>query len=261
MFDKMELKLIIVAVVLFLVAFTGFCSMSRISSGYKGVYTLWGKVEESRILDEGMHFSNPFARIIKVDVRIKKLELTLLTYTHDLQQADLQIVVTYAINPEAVAKLYKYVGLNDFESKLVSPITYTSLKNVIGKWEADKLVGNREQAVSEVNTILRESLDNKYIIFQSFDLINIDYSDAFEKAIEEKQIATQQAIKEKNNTVKVQEIANQKIISAKAEAEAMTIKTRALSNNKSLVEYEAVQKWDGKLPTTTSGVIPFINIK
>ena len=51
-------------------------------------------------------------------------------------------------------------------------------------------------------------------------------------------------------------------MSAQAEAESMRIRSQALSQNKSLVEYEAVQKWDGKLPVNMYGSapIPFINL-
>jgi hypothetical protein len=41
----------------------------------------------------------------------------------------------------------------------------------------------------------------------------------------------------------------------------MTIRAQALEKNAKLVEYEAVQKWDGKLPHITGGVTPFINVK
>ena len=41
----------------------------------------------------------------------------------------------------------------------------------------------------------------------------------------------------------------------------MRIKSNALKTNKSLIEYEAVQKWDGKLPQYTGGgAMPFINL-
>ena len=60
----------------------------------------------------------------------------------------------------------------------------------------------------------------------------------------------------------VEERAKQKIISAQAEAKSMTIRARALTQNKALVEYEAVQKWDGKMPhMMMGGGTPFINIK
>ena len=110
-------------------------------------------------------------------------------------------------------------------------------------------------------SLLLRYLCTYFLKFSTFSLTNIDYSDAFEKSIEEKQIATQNAIKAKNNTVKIMEEAKQQVISAKAEAEAMRIKSNALKTNKSLIEYEAVQKWDGKLPQYTGGgAMPFINL-
>ena len=48
-------------------------------------------------------------------------------------------------------------------------------------------------------------------------------------------------------------------LKAIAEAEAINIKGEALKNNPSLVQLEAVNKWNGVLPTMTGGVIPFIN--
>jgi regulator of protease activity HflC (stomatin/prohibitin superfamily) len=52
-------------------------------------------------------------------------------------------------------------------------------------------------------------------------------------------------------------------VTAKAEAEAMQIKSQALSSNPGLAQYEAVQKWDGALPQNMygGGAIPFIGVK
>lgn len=83
----------------------------------------------------------------------------------------------------------------------------------------------------------------------------------FERAIESKVTAQQEALKAKNKTVQIQEEAKQKLISAEAEAKSMTIRANALTRNKALVEYEAVQKWDGKLPEYMMGnSIPFLNL-
>ena len=69
------------------------------------------------------------------------------------------------------------------------------------------------------------------------------------------------AEKAKNDTIRIKEEAEQRLIQARAEAEAMKIKSDALSKNKSLVEYEAVLKWNGNLPQYMLGnSIPFINL-
>ena len=91
--------------------------------------------------------------------------------------------------------------------------------------------------------------------------INIDYSDNFEKAIEDKVIAEQKAQEAVNNTKRIQEEAQQTVIAAKAEAEAMEIKSQALAKNKGLTEYEAVLRWNGELPQYMMGnTVPFINL-
>ena len=92
-------------------------------------------------------------------------------------------------------------------------------------------------------------------------MTEINYSDVFERAIESKVTAEQEALKAKNKTVQVQEEAKQKVIAAEAEAKSMAIRAKALSQNKSLVQYEAVQKWDGKMPQYMMGnSVPFINV-
>ena len=148
----------------------------------------------------------------------------------------------------------------DYKTKVVAPQILKAVKDTIGKWEADLLVSNREKASDEILKSLKESLEPAHILVQGVVIEDINYSTQFERAIEEKQIATQDAIKAKNKTKQIEEEANQKILSAKAEAESMRIRSQALSQNQNLVAYEAVQKWDGKLPVNIYGSapIPFI---
>ena len=101
------------------------------------------------------------------------------------------------------------------------------------------------------------SLHIMHIHFQ-----DLNYSNNFERAIESKVIAEQRAQEAVNNTKRIKEEAEQKLISAKADAEAMEIKSEALAKNKGLTEYEAVQKWNGTLPRYMMGnSIPFLNLK
>ena len=59
--------------------------------------------------------------------------------------------------------------------------------------------------------------------------------------------------------------ARQKIASAKAEAEALALQKTQVTNELLTLrrienEREAIRKWDGRLPTTTGGAVPFINL-
>lgn len=82
------------------------------------------------------------------------------------------------------------------------------------------------------------------------EILNIDYSDVFEKAIEEKVVAAQDAIKAKNKTVQIEEEARQTLVKAEAEAKAISIRAKALSENKDVVYLNMIEKWDGNAPQT-----------
>ncbi len=141
------------------------------------------------------------------------------------------------------------------------PAILGSIKDVVGKYIADDLVGKREQVRSEATAEIVRTLGARHITATRLDLINLDFDDAYEKAVEAKVVAVQRSAEAKNQTVQYEEQAKQKVISAKADAEAMTIKSEALAKNKGLVEFEAVQKWNGVLPVTMMGSsTPFINL-
>ena len=140
-------------------------------------------------------------------------------------------------------------------------ITAEQIKDIIGKWNAQDLIANREKATDDILFKLQNQLSEKYINVTDFQMTEINYSDVFERAIESKVTAEQEALKAKNKTVQVEEEAKQKVIAAQAEAKSMAIRAQALAQNKSLVQYEAVQKWDGKMPQYMLGnSVPFINV-
>ncbi len=242
---------------------TGICfsGVTIIDTGYRGIKTRFGEVIGDP-LPEGIYFYNPLTTEIKpIDVRVQRIALNMSTYTKDVQQADLSVTINSSVDDNTAHLLYKEIGM-DYKTKVVTPQILKAVKDTIGKWEADLLVSNREKASDEILAALKENLAPAHILVQSVVIEDINYSSQFERAIEEKQIATQDAIKAKNKTKQIEEEANQKILSAQAEAESMRIRSEALSKNQSLVAYEAVQKWDGKLPVNIYGnaPIPFINV-
>ena len=132
---------------------------------------------------------------------------------------------------------------------------------MVGQIQAQVLVSRRDSAREVILQQLKERVDKQFIQNVGFELKDITYSHRFETAIEDKVIADQKAQEAINNTRRVTEEAEQKRIVAEAEANAMKVKAAALAENKKLVEYEAVQKWDGKLPNYMMGeTVPFINL-
>lgn len=256
--DKMSL---LIAIVILFIAFIMFCNpIAIVGVGERGVKVTLGRVSPQSY-SEGVHFVTPFiSKIHVMNVKTQKLSTPTEVYTKDIQQARISYVVNYNLMPNHVHEMYREVGKN-YVDTILMPAIEGNIKDVIGKWNAQDLVANRASATADILNKLQTQLEKKYISVTSFQIIDINYSEVFERAIESKVTAEQEALKARNKTVQVEEEAKQKLISAQAEAKSMQIRATALTQNKALVEYEAVQKWDGKLPEyMMGGSIPFINM-
>lgn len=255
---KNYIKWGIVAVVAALLVFSSFYT---IRSTERGVLSTFGKMSDDVITD-GLHVKIPFIQTIKrVNVQQKKFDGKENSYTRDVQTSEVEYTINYELVRENVSKLMKNVG-DDYHNRIVVPFIRSAMKEAFGNFAATEIVENRDAVRREIEQQLRKTLDSNYFVNIQFQLVDIDFDDDFENAIKEKQVAEQNALKAKNVTIQVEEQAKQTKIRAEADAEAMRIKANALERNPKLVNYEAVQKWDGKLPEYMLGnSVPFIDLK
>jgi prohibitin 2 len=221
----------------------------QVNSDEVGFKTWFGKID-TPTLEPGLYFVCPFAgKLWYYTIRDIRRDIKMETYTKDIQTAEFNISVIHTIDPSKLTELHTKYGPN-YAEVLIDPAVAAATKDVIGQWEADKLVNGREQAAKSIYDKVVSLLDNKPVRIKAVVLSNCDFSDIFERAIEAKVVAMQEAIKAKNKTVQIEEEAKQRLILAESEAKAMTIKGNALKANPGLVSLEAVQKWDGKAPQT-----------
>lgn len=237
------------------------CGFDMVGTGRVGVKTQFGKILQSGI-PEGLHFYMPFTgkSIDEVDMTIQSEEGIEKTFTKDNQEITVSFTVTHRYDPDQSEFIYRN-GNKKYFSKVAPQILKGLMKEVVGKFDAETIVSQRPKVNNDVELALREKLKINKIIVDNFEVTNFAFDPAYQKAIEDKMIATQKALEAKNHTVQIEEEKTQAIMEAQGQAEAMRIKSQALAANKNLVEYEAVQKWDGKLPTMMMGnSTPFINI-
>jgi regulator of protease activity HflC (stomatin/prohibitin superfamily) len=243
------------------VVITVFSSFYTIKSTERGVLSTFGKISPG-VIDDGLHVKIPFIQTIKkVNVQQKKFDGKENSYTRDVQTSEVQYTINYELVRENVNNLIKNVG-DDYHNRIVVPFIRSAMKEAFGNFAATEIVENRDAVRREIESTLRRTLDSNYFLNIQFQLVDIDFDDDFENAIKEKQVAEQQALKAKNVTIQIEEQAKQTKIRAEADAEAIRIKAKALESNPKLVEYEAVQKWDGKMPQYMMGnSLPLINLK
>lgn len=290
----MNKKIMIGAAVLCLLGSVSFLGFEQVNAGHRGIKLVWGKVV-SESLPEGLYFYNPISsNIVTMDTRLQKRTTRLETYTKDIQQTTMDITVNFYIDPNNVHILYQRIG-KEYVSTLIAPALLSSVKDVVGKVEADKFINNRELVTEEIKQKLSASLNGTHVVIQSVSIEDIAFSAAFEAAIEAKQIATQEAIKSQNETVRVEEEGKQQVIQARAEsdskkaqsdadayaieveskakaeairqmglaeAEAIREKSKALAQNAKLVELTKAEKWNGELPQNIYGAapVPFLDL-
>ena len=247
--------LALVAIIVF------FSSFYTIRSTERGVLSTFGKMNDA-VVEDGLHFKIPFIQTIKkVNVQQKKFDGKENSYTRDVQTSEVEYTINYDLVRENVSRLMKNVG-DDYHNRIVVPFIRSAMKQSFGNFAATEIVENRDAVRREIEASLRKTLDSNYFMNIQFQLVNIDFDDDFENAIKEKQVAEQNALKAKNVTIQVEEQAKQTKIKAEADAEAMRIKANALERNPKLVNYEAVQKWDGKMPQYMLGnSVPLIDLK
>ena len=92
-----------------------------------------------------------------------------------------------------------------------------------------------------------------------FNIVDFNFSEVFNMAIEAKQTAEQQALKAQRDLERIKIEAEQKITEAQAEAESQRLQRETITET--ILRLRAIEKWNGVLPQVTSGAIPFIDLK
>lgn len=231
-----------------------FGSWFTVAEGERAILTTFGKASNN-IYEAGLHVKWPIIQDIKrFDVKTIRDDYKTETYTKDIQTARITVSYSYNLISNDIVETYKTYG-NQWQERILYPNLEQAVKAEVGTWNADQMVANRDKVASNILASLQaRMIEHNYpVSITNFQMINIDYSDQFESAIEKKVVAEQAALEEANRTKQIEQKAKQQVMSAKAEAESMRIRANALANNPKLVNYEFVQKWDGKLPQIVTG--------
>lgn len=239
-----------------------FSIWGTVNAGERGVRLQFGAVS-GQAVSEGFYFKIPFIqKIVKMDVRVQKEQVTASAASKDLQTVSSQVAVNFNLSPESVTKIYKDVGL-DYKVRLIDPALQESVKAVTAKYTAEELITKREVVRDEIKNTLAGKMLAYGIIIDQFNIVDFDFSKSFNDAIEAKVTAEQQALAAKNKLEQIKFEAEQRITTANAEAKAIAIQAQAIQTQggAEYVNLKAIEKWNGALPQYMLGqATPFINL-
>lgn len=243
-------------------------SFRTVSSGQVAVVKHLGKIED--VKTAGTHYdlwvTNSY---ITYDTKVQNLETETAAYSSDAQTMDIQMTIQYQILSDKVIDIATQYGKLDILQNRIESIALEKTKSVLSSHKAMDIIANRATISPNVEAAIKEAVGEEYYVnIVAVVITNIDFSDAFELAVEEKMIAEQAKLKaDYENDTKVAKAeadaqaklkaAQAEIEIAKAEAEALKIAAEAEAEANKIIDESITDKiiekimadaWDGKLP-------------
>lgn len=186
----------------------------------------------------------------RYDTKVQNVDITTSAYSSDAQTMDIAMTLQYQIIPDLVIDIAREYGTLEVLQSRIQSIAIEKTKSVLSAYKAMDIIADRATMSPLVEQAIKDAIGDKYFVTVStVVLTNIDFSDAFEKAVEDKMIAEQNQLKaqydneakinaaeaDKQAAIKAQEAkaeadkiaANAKVEIAKSEAEAILTKANA----------------------------------
>ncbi|MCA9374314.1 prohibitin family protein [Candidatus Peregrinibacteria bacterium] len=230
-----------------------------VQPGERGLLLQFGTIKA--IYEPGLHFQVPIVnKVVILDVRTQKNEVDVSAASKDLQEIQTRVALNYHADPSRVDQLYQNIG-DEYETRIISPAIQESVKAITAQFTAEELITKRAQVKEQIRSDILNRLQTYFIVIDDLSIVDFNFSPEFDRAIEAKQTAVQQALKAENDLRRIEIEAQQKIATAEAEAESIRIQGEALKENADLIELKAVERWNGVLPAYMMGdTIPLLNL-
>jgi regulator of protease activity HflC (stomatin/prohibitin superfamily) len=264
------------------VLYIGISGCYTIDQGDRGVVLRNGAAIGTA--DPGLNFKLPIIdSVVVLSTRTEKETYQdVEAYSKDIQPANIRVSINWSIRPSEVVSVYSKYGTTVRE-RILDPLVPKKLKEVFGQFQAATVVSDRVRLGMLVQDAIVSGVPPE-IIVESVQIENVDFSDSYEKAIEQSMQAQAEIQRNQNQlqSVKIEaekveaqaagEAAATKLradaeayrteAAGRAEASAIAARGQALRDNPNLIGLTAVEKWNGTLPTTMvpGSTVPFIDV-
>ena len=219
-------------------------SFHTVDTGEVAVVKHLGKAKE--VKTAGTHYdfwmTNKYQ---KYDGKVQNFDIETAAYSSDAQTMTVQMTLQYQVLTDKVMDIAAQYGTLDALTTRINAIATEKTKSVLSSHKAMDIIANRQDMSPAVEEAIRQAVGEEYFVnVVAVVLTNIDFSDAFESAVEEKMIAEQKQLKAEYD-------AAAKVTAAEAEAKANQLLEKSLTDK--ILEEMFIDKWDGKLPEVMAG--------
>lgn len=248
---------VLAASLLVIIALVIFSGIYVVETGSVAVVSTFGKI--SSIENEGLHFKIPFVQSkYEMETREKayifsktaEMDTTMEVSTKDMQTILVEFIVqAQIIEPEVLYRAFN----RKYEERFIRPRVKEIVQATIAKYTIEEFISKRATISSEIFEDLTDDFVKYGLSVSNVSIINHDFSDEYEAAVESKKIAEQaverakaeqtKLLVEQENKVKVAEFT---LKEKELQAKANEVESNSLSP--ALLQKLAIEKWDGKLP-------------
>ena len=234
-----------------------FTNVYTVQTGEVAIVSTNGNI--SRVDGPGLHFKYPLIQSkVFMETREKSYifgktdeqDTTLEVSTKDMQSIKLEFTVQANIqDPE---KLYTNFGMK-YQERFVRPRVKEIVQATIAKYTIEEFVTKRAQISTEIFNDLQDDFARYGMVVSNVSIVNHDFSDEYEKAIEAKKVAEQKVETAKAESAKAQVEAENRVKLAEyalrekeLQAKANEIESNSLTPQ--LLRKMTIEKWNGQLP-------------
>lgn len=177
---------------------------------------------------EGTHFMIPVVqKPIILDIRTRPREIPSVTGTKDLQTVNIKLRVLWRPVVERLPQLYRELGV-DYDERVLPSIVNEVLKSIVAQYNAEELLSKREEVSQRIKKELTKRSLQFHLTLDDVAITHLTFGREFTKAIEQKQVALQDAERRKWVVKRAEQERIAVVTRAEGEAEAANIITQAM---------------------------------
>ncbi|ORY63019.1 band 7 family-domain-containing protein [Pseudomassariella vexata] len=181
------------------------------------------------VISEGTHFLVPWLqKAITFDVRTKPRMIATTTGSKDLQMVSLTLRVLHRPEVKSLPKIYQNLG-TDYDERVLPSIGNEVLKSIVAQFDAAELITQREAVSNRIRSDLMKRASEFNIALEDVSITHMTFGKEFTKAVEQKQIAQQDAERARFIVEKAEQERQANVIRAEGEAESAETISKAIS--------------------------------
>eukprot|EP00912_Choanoflagellata_sp_UC4_P001405 UC4_evm2s870 len=197
---------------------------------------------QQKVYGEGSHFIVPVIMTPHIfDIRARPWRFNVETGSKDLQTISLTLRVLYRPETDALPWIYKNYGKN-YDDKVLPNIGSEILKATVAQYDAEELITQREAVSLQIREALQERAKDFHILFDDISLTHLTFGSEFTAAVEQKQVAQQDAERARYIVEQAEQEKKASIIRAEGDSEAADMISKSIEEHgKGLIELRKIE--------------------